>query len=126
MAMLDGIRQTDGMIDYWAHTEEVYTPEQVNAWKRVVDATANVGDVWVAPLREIALRQQIVDAIEVRFVNDAERGIFRLHNSGQYGLTQLQLQLSDGWVFAANNASTHVVSIPAGGFVEVSVHRMQP
>lgn len=123
MAMLDGIRQTDGMIDYWAHTEEVYTPEQVNAWKRVVDATANVGDVWVAPLREIALRQQIVDAIEVRFVNDAERGIFRLHNTSGHGITNLQLQLRSGWLFATNNQPSHVVSIPADGRIELTVMR---
>lgn len=123
MVVLDRIRQSDGMIDYWAHTEEVYTPEQVAAWQRVVDATASAGDVWVAPLRDIALRQQIVNGIDVRFVNDAERGIFRLHNSGSYGITNLQLQLTGDWLFVANNHSSHVVSIPANGRIELTVVR---
>lgn len=123
IALLNRIRQTDGMIDYWAHTEEVYTPDQVAAWKRVVDATASTGDVWVASLRDIALRQQIVDGIEVRFVNDAERGIFRLHNSGSHGITNLQLQLTSDWLFVASNQPSHVVSIPAHGRIELTVVR---
>lgn len=124
LAVLERIRQKDGMIDFWAHTEEVYTPEQIVAWKRVVDATADAGDVWVAPLREIALRQQIVDGIEVHFVNDEERGIFRLHNSGGHGITNLQLQLSGSWLFAKNNQPMLVVSIPAQGSIELAVVRL--
>jgi peptidoglycan/xylan/chitin deacetylase (PgdA/CDA1 family) len=123
MAVLARIRQTDGMIDYWAHTEEVYTPEQIAAWARVVDATARAGDVWVASLREIALRQQIVDGITVRFVADNERGIFRLHNPDRHGITKLQLQLTDGWVFVSDRQSTQVVSIPANGYIETAVVR---
>ncbi len=126
MDILARIRQTDGMIDYWAHTEEVYTPDQIAAWRRVVDATAAAGDVWVAALKDIALRQQVVDAIDVRFVNDGERGIFRLHNSSKHGITQLQLRLEDAWSFASNNATTQVVTIPADGFVELAVVHRQP
>lgn len=123
LAILERIRQQDGMIDYWAHTEEVYTPEQIAAWKRVVDATATAGDVWVASLRDIALRQQLVDGIDVRFVNDRERGIFRLHNSGNHGISNLQVQLSDGWLFVVNNQPSHVISIPAQGRIELAVIR---
>lgn len=123
LLLLERIRQQDGMIDYWAHTEEVYTPVQIAAWKRVVDATADAGDVWVASLREIAQRQQIVDGIAVRFVNDDERGIFRLHNSSNHGITNLQLQLSGDWLFMQNNEPTQVVSIPADGWVELTVVR---
>ncbi|MFZ9858056.1 MAG: polysaccharide deacetylase [Roseiflexaceae bacterium] len=123
LALLDRIRQQDGMIDYWAHTEEVYTSAQITAWKRVVDATASAGDVWVASLREIALRQQIVDEIDVHFVDNGERGIFRLHNSSRHGITQLQVQLSEGWLFDANNQTTHVVSIHAQGSIELAVTR---
>lgn len=126
LALLERIRQSDGMIDFWAHTEEVYTTEQIIAWRRVVEATAVTGDVWVTSLREIAARQQLVDGVHTRFVKNGERGIFRLHNSGHQGLTQLQLQLSDAWVFASDNATTRVVSIPAGGFIEIAVRRMQP
>lgn len=123
MALLDRIRESDGMIDFWAHTEEVYTPEQIAAWQRIVDATADVGDVWVASLRDIAQRQQIVDSIRVRFVNDGERGIFRLHNLSNQGISQLQLQLDDTWQFVSTNANAHVISLPAQGFVEIAVVR---
>jgi peptidoglycan/xylan/chitin deacetylase (PgdA/CDA1 family) len=123
IALLQRIRQSDGMIDFWAHTEEVYTPAQIAAWRRVVDATALAGDVWVASLREIALRQQIIADIKVRFVDDGERGIFRLHNLSEHGITNVPLQLTGGWVFASTDQSTRVITIPADGIVELAVVR---
>ncbi|MBM4413120.1 MAG: polysaccharide deacetylase [Chloroflexi bacterium] len=126
IALLERIRKTDGMIDYWAHTEEVYTSDQIRAWKLVVDATADARDVWVASLREIAHRQQLIDEIHVRFVNDAERGIFRLHNPSNDGIVDVQLELSDSWVFVSSQTTAHVVTLPAGGFVEIEVQRVSP
>ncbi|PMP86041.1 MAG: polysaccharide deacetylase, partial [Chloroflexus aggregans] len=43
-----------GMIDIWAHTEEVTSVAQQTAWEDVVSYTVRRGDVWVAPLSEIA------------------------------------------------------------------------
>ncbi len=126
IALLERIRATDGMIDYWAHTEEVYTVDQIRAWERVVYAVADAQDVWVASLRDIARRQQIVDGLEVRFVNDAERGIFRLHNPSDDGIVDVQLELSDSWVFISTQTNTQVVTLPAGGFVEIEVKHLLP
>lgn len=50
-----------GMLDLWAHTEEVTSPEQVAAWRELVALAAaerDAGRLWVAPLAEIADWQQ--------------------------------------------------------------------
>lgn len=46
--------EAGGMIDLWAHTEEVVTPEQIAAWGQVVRRAAEDAQVWVAPFSEIA------------------------------------------------------------------------
>jgi hypothetical protein len=49
------------MLDLWAHTEEVTSPEQVAAWRELVALAAaerDAGRLWVAPLAEIADWQQ--------------------------------------------------------------------
>lgn len=55
---IDRAREVGGMIDLWAHTEEVISPEQRAAWEMVVRYAATQPEVWVAPLREIADWQQ--------------------------------------------------------------------
>lgn len=57
---------TGGMIDLWAHTEEVITPEQQAAWQRVVHYAATHTQVWVAPLREISAWQRARDQLQVQ------------------------------------------------------------
>lgn len=59
-------REMDGMIDLWAHTEEVISTQQRAAWKRVVDYTCSQPDVWVAPLREIAGWQQALAQVHIQ------------------------------------------------------------
>lgn len=57
-----------GMIDLWAHTEEVVSPAQIAAWSEVVRYAAarrDAGDLWIAPLAEIADRQQAVAQVHV-------------------------------------------------------------
>lgn len=54
------------MIDLWAHTEEVITPEQQAAWQRVVHYAATHTQVWVAPLREISAWQRARDQLQVQ------------------------------------------------------------
>jgi hypothetical protein len=59
---------TGGMIDLWAHTEEVVTPAQIAAWRSVVRYAAgrcDAGDLWIAPLAEIADRQQAVALVRI-------------------------------------------------------------
>jgi len=41
----------EGAIDVWAHTEEVTSPEQIEAWRAAIDAAAD--SFWIAPVPEI-------------------------------------------------------------------------
>jgi hypothetical protein len=55
-----------GAIDLWAHTEEVTSPEQIAAWRRVVGLVASDSRLWVAPLSEIAGWQAAIELLELR------------------------------------------------------------
>lgn len=54
LAQIGAAVEAGGMIDLWAHTEEVVTPEQIAAWTRVVARVADDDRIWVAPFGEIA------------------------------------------------------------------------
>ncbi|RMD75318.1 MAG: polysaccharide deacetylase, partial [Chloroflexi bacterium] len=54
IAQIERAVAVGGMIDIWAHTEEVTSVAQQTAWEDVVSYTVGRGDVWVAPLSEIA------------------------------------------------------------------------
>lgn len=101
VALIDRAVDAGGMIDLWAHTEEVVTPAQIAAWTSVVDhATArrDAGDVWIAPLAEIADRQQAV--ANVRIVNfeagqpeAGEPATFQLLNNGETDLSGVTVRM---------------------------------
>ena len=58
-----------GMIDLWAHTEEVTSPSQILTWTRVVQYAAakrDQGDLWIAPLSEVADWQQARERVHIR------------------------------------------------------------
>ena len=68
VALLDSTRAQGGMIDLWAHTEEVTSPEQITAWARVVRRAAELrdaGQLWIAPLAEIADWQQALARVKI-------------------------------------------------------------
>ncbi len=65
LEQIDQTLQLGGMIDIWAHTEEVITPEQQAAWQHVVDYAAARPDLWVAPLRELARWQQALALVSI-------------------------------------------------------------
>jgi hypothetical protein len=65
---IDRAIETSGMIDLWAHTEEVVSPQQIAAWGEVVRYAAeqrDAGKLWIAPLAEIAEWQAAVAALSV-------------------------------------------------------------
>lgn len=73
-ALLDRVIARGGMIDLWAHTEEVITPGQIAAWGGVIAAAArqrDAGRLWIAPLAEIAAWQQALDRVELAVWADA-------------------------------------------------------
>jgi hypothetical protein len=66
LKLIDRAVEAGGMIDLWAHTEEVVTPEQIAAWGQVVEYAArqrDAGALWIAPLVEIAGWQQAITQV---------------------------------------------------------------
>ncbi|MFM2310199.1 MAG: hypothetical protein RLY87_2321 [Chloroflexota bacterium] len=111
LLLLSDIRTRDGMIDFWAHTEEVTTPEQIAAWKSVVDACAQANDVWVAPLASIAARQQQINALQQIRWHDIRGTHIRLTNPLPVAISEIALRLEAGWVFASNGNTESVIDL---------------
>ena len=68
-AMIDRAIAQGGMIDLWAHTEEVTSPEQIVAWRAVVDYAVQkreAGELWIAPLSEVADWQQALALVSIQ------------------------------------------------------------
>jgi hypothetical protein len=84
IAQIDHALEVGGMIDVWAHTEEVVTPEQRAAWERVVSYAAAQPGLWIAPLREITDWQHARGEVQVERMsyNEAadEPVVFRVTN----------------------------------------------
>jgi hypothetical protein len=102
LEMIDRAIAQRGMIDLWAHTEEVTSPEQIAAWSRVVAYAAEqqrAGRLWIAPLAEIAERQRDAEQVELDVLERPAPGAddapftFRLHSRAQHELTQLAVEL---------------------------------
>ncbi len=111
LQLLADIRDRDGFIDFWAHTEEVTTPEQIAAWESVVNATASTKDVWVAPLAEIAVRQQRIDALRQTLWHDSRGTHIRIENTSADMLNDVVLALDGGWQYVRDNQQSRVVDI---------------
>ncbi|NJO04892.1 MAG: polysaccharide deacetylase family protein [Chloroflexaceae bacterium] len=69
---IDYTIEQGGLIDIWAHTEEVITPQQQAAWQRVVHYAATNPAVWVAPLHEQTTWQRAVAEVQVLHVQGAQ------------------------------------------------------
>ena len=113
LQLLADIRSRDGMIDFWAHTEEVTTPEQFDAWKSVVDACAQSHDVWVAPLATIAARQQHIQAFVQTRWHDTRGTHIRITNPRPSAIANVAVRLDTGWVFAEDGRRDAVVQFDA-------------
>lgn len=53
LEQLEQVIEVGGIIDLWAHTEEVVSAEQIATWQRLVARVARDERIWVAPLGEI-------------------------------------------------------------------------
>jgi peptidoglycan/xylan/chitin deacetylase (PgdA/CDA1 family) len=120
LAVLADIRTKDGMIDFWAHTEEVISPDQIAAWQSVVDAVAASNDVWVASLRDIAHRQQIIDQLALRF--ESPYSSLVVCNPTNFSIDDVVVQLPQPYDFAYNGSDEFVVSLSASECVRIKVH----
>lgn len=129
--------EAGGMIDLWAHTEEVVTPTQIAAWQEVVGAAAarrDAGEVWIAPLAEIAARQQATSHVTVsakRKAQSEQPATFVVSNGSRTALDGLTLRLpypveraeagGAALAVAAQDRSAVVLDLQAGQTVEVTV-----
>jgi peptidoglycan/xylan/chitin deacetylase (PgdA/CDA1 family) len=141
LQQVDRVLAEGGMIDLWAHTEEVVTPAQLAAWEQVVRYTAENPNVWVAPFSEIAAWQQAVREVRVEQVTDKETGgqgdketrplTYRVSNMSGISLPGLTLQIPAGVTEVAINGdvvsaalykeNSIVLDLLAGGSAEVTL-----
>lgn len=112
LALLNDIRQRDGMIDFWSHTEEVVTPAQIATWQALVDTTAATGDVWVASLQVIANRQQALRAVTTQLLTQDDRTLIVLTNPTEASIADVVVRAQSGWRFVQGQSSEVVVTLP--------------
>jgi peptidoglycan/xylan/chitin deacetylase (PgdA/CDA1 family) len=98
-----------GMIDIWAHTEEVTSADQIAAWERVVRRAAENPAVWVAPFSQIADWQRAVELVQIEPLGN---GVYRVRNTSKRDLVGLTLQLPN---------HTTMIDLGAGKAVELSI-----
>jgi hypothetical protein len=131
--LIDRAIAAGGMIDLWAHTEEVTSPEQIAAWRQVVAYAAaqrDAGKVWVAPLAEIADWQHALGKVKVqneklKSEDDPSSLRFAITNGSDRDLAGITIQFpfkiqraeGDGTILHASFYTLH--SLPAGQTVEV-------
>ncbi|GAB4441059.1 MAG: polysaccharide deacetylase family protein [Chloroflexi bacterium OHK40] len=88
-----------GMIDLWAHTEEVTTAEQVAAWRQVAERVAADERLWVAPLAEITAWQQALAQLRIEPGapgGPGEPATFTIATPARQNLVGLALELPSG------------------------------
>jgi hypothetical protein len=103
MLLIERAIAAGGMIDLWAHTEEVVSPEQIALWGQVVGYAAqqrDAGKLWIAPLAEIADWQAAVAELKIENVEWRNQGdsaaptlSFTIQNVSERNLSAVTLKL---------------------------------
>ncbi|MEO7912638.1 MAG: polysaccharide deacetylase [Roseiflexaceae bacterium] len=132
LKLIDHTIAIGGMIDLWAHTEEVTSPEQIAAWSQVVSYAAqqrDAGALWIAPLAEIAdwqaaIAECKIENVEVKTQSNTSILSFKLTNGSNRDLNGLTLtlpfkpkQLTVNRIILNSQFST--LNLPAGQTLEV-------
>lgn len=81
----------EGVIDVWAHTEEVTSAEQIATWQAVLDAARP--DFWIAPVSEIVQYAQDVRQVTVEAQAEQPEYRFVVRNGSDRDLTGVTLTL---------------------------------
>ncbi len=130
-ALLDAALAQGGMLDLWAHTEEVVSPGQIAAWGGVVRYAAeqrDAGRLWIAPLSEIADWQQSTALVGIQEVREPDGTLtVRLSNRSGRDLSRLTVLLPfaparvqvDGQNHDLRRGTMMVIDLPDGNAVEV-------
>jgi hypothetical protein len=144
LKQIDDAIAAGGMIDLWAHTEEVVSPDQIAAWGQVVGYAAqqrDAGRLWIAPLAEIADWQQALDKVRTQnhpegtrprtenldsmhplsfaVINENSRDLHRLTLSLPFKVQRVTANGSDAGSQFSVLGSTLVLDIGAGETLEV-------
>jgi hypothetical protein len=130
--LIDRTIAVGGMIDVWAHTEEVTSPEQIAAWGQVVSYAAqqrDAGKLWIAPLADIADWQAAVAELKIENVElknraDGSMLSFTLTNGSNRDLNGVTVTLPfipkqitvNGQIL---NSQFSILNLPAGQTLEV-------
>lgn len=80
-----------GVIDVWAHTEEVTSPDQIATWQSVINVA--VRDFWIAPVPEIVQYAQDVRQIEIEVQTEQPNYTFTIRNTGKRDLKGVTVTL---------------------------------
>jgi hypothetical protein len=136
LGLIDRAIAQQGMIDLWAHTEEVTALDQLAAWGLVVKYAArrqSAGELWIAPLTEIADWQQSL--AKLRITKGAERNdgatlVVQITNPSAIDLKGLTVQLPfvPGRILIDGASNRSIIrdqrmsfDLPAGATVELAV-----
>jgi hypothetical protein len=98
---IDRVIAAGGMIDLWAHIEEVTTLDQIANWRIILEYAAQKRDLrelWIAPLSEIAAWQQAQSALSIQMLyvqrSDTSRAIrFAIVNNSIVDMQQLTVKM---------------------------------
>jgi DNA segregation ATPase FtsK/SpoIIIE-like protein len=94
LQQIERVLQQQGVIDIWAHTEEVISADQRATWQHVVNYAATQSDLWIAPLREITDWQHALSNVTHTLEADTdEMLVFRVANQNSTPLEGLTLRL---------------------------------
>ncbi|MBK9712731.1 MAG: polysaccharide deacetylase [Kouleothrix sp.] len=134
IALIDRTIEVGGMIDLWAHTEEVTSPDQIAAWGQVVAYAArqrDAGKLWVAPLAEIAGWQAALAGVSIQESGVASREpgaplALTVTNKSDRDLSGLTLSLSSAAAKIVVNGTmlnpqSPRINLAAGQTLEVQV-----
>ncbi|HYF61874.1 MAG TPA: hypothetical protein VD886_03620, partial [Herpetosiphonaceae bacterium] len=92
LARMQQAAAAGGMLDLWAHTNEIVSPEQIAAWREVIAAAAGDPALWVAPLPEITGYWRGVRRVGVEILAESPLRL-RVSNPGPAALPGLTLLL---------------------------------
>ena len=90
---LDHTIAAGGMLDIWAHTNEIVQPAQIAAWREVIARAAHTSAVWVAPIPEIAAYWRGIRQIEIEMLDAGSPLRFRITNPSNHDLRGVTLRL---------------------------------
>ncbi|GIV97990.1 MAG: polysaccharide deacetylase [Herpetosiphonaceae bacterium] len=129
LLLVDRAVANGGALDIWAHTEEITSPEQIAAWRMVIERCVASGDLWIAPLTELAGWWRAIRQVEAVVIADGPPLRLRIENRSDRSLSGVALQLPvealraevDGQPFGRIVGDTLILNIGGRQTLEVDI-----